>query len=269
MKFPDVSTAIHSERMTTLFLRGLFKAKLLNYEEVGSWAEWLGNRASIDGVAIQLDNRLLKEYFKGLLVLGLYEQYERSIIQKYLPTNKPVIELGASIGVVSCIVNSRLTRPDQHVVVEANPALIPTLKKNRELNGSQFTIIEAALGYGSASIPFFSNGVSLLGSIYHGGGQKLEVPTKSLQAIAENAGFQHFTLISDIEGSEIGLIEHEVDFIREHVGWILIETHDETPYGEAGVKLVEENLLANGFEIVDSTHNNYCFRNTTSLKEVE
>lgn len=269
MKFPDVGTAVHSERMITLLLRGLFNAKILSYDEVGRWAARLGNRASVDGVAVQLDNRLLTEYFKGMLVLGWYENYERSIIQKYLPTNEPVIELGASIGVVSCIVNSRLTRPDQHVVVEANPALIPTLKKNRALNRCSFTIIEAALGYGSASISFFSNGVSLLGSIYHGGGQKMEVPTRSLQAIAENAGFQHFTLISDIEGSEIGLIEHEMDFIRNHVGLILIEAHDDTPYGEAGVKLVEESLLANGFEIADSTHNNYCFRNTRSLKEAE
>ena len=268
MKFPDVSPAVQITKMTNLLLRGLLRVRVLSPDEVGTVIERLGNRASVDGVSIQLDNPLVTPYFKGLLVLGSYETYERYIIHKYLPIHEPVIELGASIGVVSCIVNSRLTRPNQHVVVEANPALIPTLKKNRELNGSQFTIIEAALGYGSDSLTFFSNGLSLLGSIFHGGGQKLEVPTKTLQAIAEKAGFQHFTLISDIEGSEIGLIEHEMAFIREHVGWILIETHDDTPYGEAGVKLVEENLLANGFEIVDSTHNNYCFRNTTSLKEV-
>jgi len=269
MKFTNVVTAVHTARMTNLLLRGLFNMRVLSFDEVGKWTERLGNRTSVDGVAIQLDNPLVSTYFKGMMVLGWYEKYERSIIQKYLPTNEPVIELGASIGVVSCIVNSRLTRPEQHVVVEANPALIPTLKKNRELNRCHFTIIEAALGYGSDSITFFSNGLSLLGSIYYGGGQKMEVPTKTLQAIAENAGFRRFTLVSDIEGSEIGLIEHEMDFIREHVGLILMETHDDTPYGEEGVKLVVDNLTANGFEIVDSTHNNYCFRNTSSLKEAE
>ena len=269
MKFPNVAMTVHTTRMTNLLLHGLFNIRVLSVDAVGRWTERLGNRVSIDGVAIQLDNPLVPTHFKGTMVLGVYETYERAIIQKYLPTNEPVIELGASIGVVSCIVNSRLTRPEQHVVVEANPTLIPTLKKNRELNGSRFTIIEAALGYGSDSIPFFSNGLSVLGSIYHGAGQKMEVPTKTLQAIAENAGFRRFTLVSDIEGSEIGLIEHEIDFIREHVGWILIEAHDDTPYGAAGVKLVEDRLLDNGFEIVDSTHNNYCFRNTTSLQKVE
>lgn len=268
MKLTDVmrTTATRTDKIASLLLRGMFKAKMLSYEETGRWAERFGNRARIDGVTIHLDNHLLPLHFKGTIVADLYEKYERQIIQKYLPKDEPVIELGASIGVVSCTVNRRLTSPDQHVVVEASPELIPTLKRNRDLNHCQFAIVEAAIGYGNASITFFSNGMSLAGSIY-GAGQTVEVPAKTLQAIAEEAGFRHFTLISDIEGSEIGLLEHEMDFIRGHVGLILMETHDETPYGDDGVTLVLEKLAANGFEMIESIRNNYCFRNKTSLHE--
>ena len=259
-------TAIRMDGITTMLLRGLFNVKMLSYDEAGRWAERFGNKARVEGVTIDLDNRLLPLFFKGSIVANKYEIYERQIIQKNLPAHEPVIELGASIGVVSCTVNRRLVSPDQHVVVEANPELIPTLKKNRDMNRCQFAIVEAAIGYGNDSIPFFSNGMSLAGSIY-GEGQPMEVAAKTLQSIAEDAGFRHFTLISDIEGSEIGLLEHEMDFIREHVGLILMETHDETPYGDDGVTLVLEKLAANGFEMIESIRSNYCFRNRNSLKQ--
>jgi FkbM family methyltransferase len=254
---------IRTDGITTLLLRGLIKARMINYEDTAKWAERFGDRARVDGVTIQLDNRLLLPYFKGMIIAGIYEKGERQIIQKYLPVDEPVIELGASIGVVSCVVNRKLTSPDQHVVVEASPDLIPTLKKNRDTNGCQFTIIEAAIAYGSDSVTFFSNGLSLVGSLY-GKGRNMEVPTRTLQSIAEGAGFHHFTLICDIEGSEIGLLEHEMDFIREHTGLILMETHDETPYGDDGVTLVLDKLAANGFELVESIRTNHCFRNKTS-----
>lgn len=258
---------LRTDGITTFLLYGLIKARILNYDDTGKWAERFGNKARVDDVTIHLDNRLLPLYFKGTIIAGIYERGEREIIQIYLPIDEPVIELGASIGVVSCVVNRKLTSPEQHVVVEANSELIPTLKKNRDTNGCQFTIIEAAIAYGSDSVTFFSNGLSLVGSIY-GKGHSMEVPTRSLQSIAEGAGFQHFTLICDIEGSEIGLLEHEMDFIREHVGLILMETHDETPYGDEGVTLVLDKLAANGFEMVDSIRTNYCFRNQTSSRKI-
>ena len=267
MKLTDVmrTSATRTYGITTLLLRGLINAKLLNYDDTGKWAERFGNMARVDGVTIHLDNRLLPPFFKGTIIAGIYEKGERQIIQKYLPNGEPVIELGASIGVVSCVVNRKLISPGQHVVVEASSELIPTLTKNRDINGCQFTIIEAAIAYGSDSVTFFSNGLSLVGSIY-GEGHTMEVPAKTLQSIAEEAGFRHFTLICDIEGSEIGLLEHEMDFIREHVGVILMETHDETPYGDDGVKLVLEKLADNGFEMIDSIRTNYCFRNKASLQ---
>lgn len=268
MKFTDVvkAVAVRTVGMTDLLLRGLFNARLLSYDEVGRWAERLGNRTRLNGIAIDMDNQLLPEYFKGLIVVDLYEQDERQVILEYLPTDVPVIELGASIGVVSCMVNRRLKAPDKHVVVEANPELIRTLKKNHDINGCQFAMIEAAIGYGSDTVTFFSNGMSLVGSIYLGGGEKWEVRTRTLQSIAEEASFDRFTLICDIEGSEIGMIEHEMDFIREHVGLLLMETHEDTPYKEAGVKLVLETLAANGFEMAESIRTNHCFRNKAFMK---
>jgi FkbM family methyltransferase len=268
LKFTNIGKAvtIRIDGMVNKLLRRLWYARVLSFDNVGRWAERLGNRTYVDDLSIYLDNPLLPVYFKGILVLDKYEKDERQVIKEYLPEGEPVIELGGSIGVVSCMVNRRLKAPDKHIVVEANPVVVPTLKKNRDANDCQFAIIEAAVGYGSETVTFFSNGLSLCGSIYLGGGEKWEVPTTTLQSIAEKAGFDRFTLICDIEGSEIGMVEHEMDFIREHVGLLLMETHVDTPYEEAGVQLVLNKLAANGFEMRDNDGTNYCFRNKAFLK---
>ncbi len=268
MKFNDVvkAVAVRNDRITSNLIRRLYNARVLNYDSAGRWAVRFGNRTRLNGISYDLDNPLLPEFFKGLIVVDLYEKDERQVIEEYLPVDEPVIELGASIGVVSCMVNRRLKAPDKHVVVEANPELIRTLTKNRDINGCQFAIIEAAIGYGSETVTFFSNGMSLVGSIYLGGGEKWEVRTRTLQSIAEEAQFDHFTLICDIEGSEIGMLENEMDFIREHVGTLLMETHEDTPYKEAGVTQVLETLAANGFKMAESIRTNHCFRNKAFMK---
>lgn len=242
------------------FLRGLCRTNL-ELDQLGEWAERLGNVVQADGLIINMDNPLLPVAFKGSIMVSAYENYERQMIQHNLPYDEPVIELGASIGVIACLVNRKLLSPDQHVVVEANPEVIPTLKKNRDLNKCQFEIVEAAVAYGGDSITFVSNGISLLGSIYHEAGKKMEVPARTLQSIAEKAGFRYFNVICDIEGSEIEMIEHEIDFIREHVGMIIMEAHYFTPYSDDGVNGMVEKLQTNGFEIIASQGKHYCFRN--------
>lgn len=246
--------------------RWCFKVKLINHDDIGALAVRFHFKAFIDGLFFYLDNDLLLEKFKGLMVVNIYEDDERHLTKEYLDKNSPVIELGASIGVISCIVNSRLKSPQKHVVVEANPKLIPTLKKNRDMNGCQFTIIEAAIGYGGETVTFFSNGLSLVGSIYLGGGDKWEIPARTLQSIATEAGFDRFTLVSDIEGSEIGMVEHEIDFIREHVTMIMMEIHEETPYGASGVQQTLQRLINAGFRLVAHDGNNYCLRNKAFMQ---
>ena len=261
MKFMNFLKAIRSIGMKAILFRWLYISKLMNLKQLGKLAEQLGNNARLDDAVISMDNQLIGVDIKGEIMVGWYEYQERQLIQKYLPNDEPIIELGASIGTVACIVNRRLTSRDRHVVVEANPDLMPILKKNRDMNRCQFKVIEAAIGYGSTYITFFSNEGSLTGSIYQGGGKFIEIPAITLQSIAANVGFNHFNLICDIEGSEIGLIDHELTFISEHVGLILMETHYLTPYGEDGMRSVIENLQKSGFEVIDRIHNNYFLRN--------
>jgi FkbM family methyltransferase len=244
-----------------MLFRGLYNLKIMILEQLGQLAERLGNKARLDGITIRMDNPLIRMDIKGEIMLGWYEFLERQLIQKYLPKDEPVIELGASIGVVACEVNRTLALPHQHVVVEANCDLIPTLEKNRDMNHCQFDIMEGAIGYGSAYILFFSNEGSLTGSVYRGSGKTMKVQALTLQSIAEKAQFSYFNLICDIEGSELDLVDHEIDYLYDHVGWILMEVHHFAPGGKREMNEAIKKLQNKGFDIVRNFYIYYCLRN--------
>lgn len=266
MKFAQRMRIARSDGIITALLQGL--SKYLTYKQIGILVERLGNTARVDGFTFDTNNPLISAASKGLIVVDGYETQSLQLFLQCFPRNEPLIELGGSLGVVSCRINRRLISPQLHVVVEANPALIPTLQKNRDKNQCQFEILEAALAYGSPTVTFFTNNESTGGSVYkgEGEGEAIQVPTKTLQTIAENARFQRFNLIVDIEGSEFDLIENELDFLRASVHLFLVEIHFFTFRGEEAVYALVEYLQKNGFELLDHIMNNYCFRNMALLK---
>ncbi len=84
------------------------------------------------------------EQSRHLLLEGIYEEKERFASKRYIRRDVPVIELGGSLGVVSCLLNRRQRFPDHHVVVEANPANLLMLIENRDRNGCKFQILHRA-----------------------------------------------------------------------------------------------------------------------------
>ena len=60
-----------------------------------------------------------------------YEAEEIYLICKYLQSDDIVLELGASIGGTSCVINNSLTNKTNMVSVEANPDVMYVLENNR------------------------------------------------------------------------------------------------------------------------------------------
>ena len=141
-----------------------------------------------------------------------------------LVADLPVIELGGGIGFVSCYINRKLAHPRDHIVVEANPELIPTLETNRRLNRREFQIRSAALAYGPEEtvLAIRSWVVSMVGG--HGTRQ-VPVATTTLAQLLRESGFAHINLVVDIEGGEADLVEHEGSVLSERVRTLILETH--------------------------------------------
>src|SRR5262245_29008871 len=104
----------------------------------GRIVDTLGLKVRLDRAEFHVPEGPNATSLRGLLWLERYETLERHAITRWLPRDLPVVEFGASIGVVSCLVNKHLRNPAAHVCVEANPAVIPVLQRNRDRNGCRF-----------------------------------------------------------------------------------------------------------------------------------
>ena len=202
----------------------------------------------VDGCKFSIDRERVPANVVDLLLSDLYEEPERQALKKFLDPELPVIELGACIGVVSCLTNRRLRQPEKHVVVEANPALLPLIEQNRVRNDCRFKVVHAAVSHGAETITFNVDD-NILASGVHGGEQGVVVSTVTLERLLNDHGFERATLICDIEGAELQLVEHELKTLGQRVATIIMELHDRM-VGEEPTRQMLTSLESAGFKIV-------------------
>jgi len=207
-----------------------------------------GNRTvTIDGCHFPLGG-LPNNSMKLALLDGSYEAPERSAVRKYMQPGWGVVELGACIGVISCITNKLLRDPTAHVVVEINPLVLPYLEANREGNGCSFKVLHAALAYEEETVSFRPH-LEFWGNFLHQGGTRppVCVPATQLLRIVEVAGFNEFAVICDIEGQEFELLRHEVATLRR-ASLIIMELHPHM-IGRENTEKILATLAQEGFTV--------------------
>ncbi len=231
---------------------------MINNATVGRLVELTGNRIRIEGLKFSVDCPAVTTSHKSTLWFGKHELEERALLHRHLPSGLPVVEFGGGLGVVSCLANRKLACPDRHVVVEAAPSMAALLERNRDLNDCQFRVVNAALAYGAPTVTFDID-ASFVGSRLDGEfGTKVTVPTITLGQILDEAGFNRFSLICDIEGAEADLVGHELSLIADRAAFILVEIHPGF-LGEDGADRVAADLMGAGFTLVESVGCNWAF----------
>jgi FkbM family methyltransferase len=216
---------------------------------VGRMVELSGNIVTVDGVRLSLDNPLIKTRHKSSIYFGIYEVGERALAKRFVDPDLPMIEIGGSIGGVACLTNRMLKNPAAHVVVECNPLVLPTLEKNRALNGCQFTIEPRALAYGADKISFnIAPEHFMMGHLGGDDGEKVTVGTVTLAEIVRTHKFDVINLISDSEGAEVDMVAKEADLLRDRVKTLILETHA-AARGEEAIARMIFTLEDIGFQI--------------------
>lgn len=195
----------------------------------------------------EIPEPLTTRAFRARWFLGRYEWFERSLIDRHLSTSAKVLELGGCLGVVSCYVNRKLDQPTFHKVFEANPALIPVLQRNKNLNQSSFLIEHAMISSHGQSTFFVADSV-LDSSKYQKDGSGVQVPVKPISVVLSENQWAD-TLIMDIEGAEQDVfLSESADFSRIHL--ILLEMHERI-IGIEAVRQISTRLSELGFEQAD------------------
>lgn len=202
----------------------------------------------LDGCKFTIARDRVPANVVDLLLSDLYEEPERKALQKFLDPELPVIELGACIGVVSCLTNRRLTHPEKHVVVEANPSLLPLIEQNRSRNDCHFKVVHAAVSHGAETITFNVDDNILASSLHSSEREGVVVSTVTLERLLNDHGFERATLICDIEGAELQLVEHELKTLGERVVTIILELHDRI-VGHEPTQQMLTKLESAGFRI--------------------
>jgi FkbM family methyltransferase len=191
----------------------------------------------------------------GQLDAGSYEAKEARYIQAYLPRGATVLELGASLGVVSSIILGR--KPERLISYEAVGPLGDIARQVVAHNhpAAPWELVHCAIaaeGIDEVSFdwsPEYTQG----GTVADESAKSLiRVPAVSLAgAIARHRLPATAWLVMDIEGMEWELARRQAAGLRHFAG-IIVECHDTTDGGRhvPHAQVLEEITRA-GFDIVD------------------
>jgi FkbM family methyltransferase len=202
-----------------------------------------GGQFKTDGCAFIIPQDQTSLAYRGYFLSGEYEVEDLEVVRTCIEPDDRVIELGACMGIVSCVTNKILADKTRHVVVEANPFCISILHRNRDLNKCGFLIENCAVSQ-QREVTFYVNPASIVSSsLQRKTGMPVHVPARSLTEL--DARYGPFTaLIVDIEGSELETFESSRDLLRRY-RLVVVELHD-SAIGKKGVERCREILTESG-----------------------
>ena len=241
-------------------LRGWYRQCLGWLVELG------GNRVWLDGCRFDVSHPQISRRLRARFLRGAYEPAERDLLKRRLNRDIPVIELGGGLGVVATLVNRLLHNPAHHVVVEANPALIPVIERQKALNDAQFAIIHAAVGYSPHGLMRLHVGDEFIAArVESEARESIEVPAMTLQQILQRHPYEGATLVCDIEGMETELVAAEGEVLSRHFDTLIIEVHPgfRSP-DECAALFVRLDEL--GFHKIESIDRVAAFRHRRTLR---
>lgn len=207
------------------------------------------------GVEVDLGADVLNADVRQALCLGGYEREETECVDLYLEEDDDVVELGGGIGYLACYVDQRLDDDRTHVVVEPNGHLVPLVERHRELNDATFDLLNAAYATDRSivelSVPDAFWEASLRDA--NDADRTLHAGAVDLETILDTFDLSDIALVVDVEGSEVDLIENNLDLLESACRLLVVEYH----YENAPHDLAEEIRWAKGaldtsdFELID------------------
>jgi FkbM family methyltransferase len=232
-------------------------AQVLGNEVLGrALGRALKQRVPSRGLVIDTSSEWVSGHVKAALAFNMYESAESRFVQRYLRSDLDTIEFGASLGFVSCQIRRRLERNARLFCVEANPNLLPVLRRNLELNvpGAEVTTINAAVDESGAEFIELALGRDNLDSrVNASADRRITVKAIQLREFVREHAIEQYALVCDIEGSEAGFIFGDPAALQG-CRQILIELHNTAWNGrDLSVGNLRDALVdRHGFRQVDT-----------------
>lgn len=203
--------------------------------------------ARIGGVRLPIDREIMSERIIKNLAKGTYESDEIKRVAALVRPGDTVLELGAGLGFVSTYLR-RSTAAGQIVSIEANPYLIPYIRKVHLLNEAQdIVVLNGVVGTASqaASVPFYCREDFWMSSLDPDDGSYTHVAETPFLAWGDLLDTYKPTVFTlDIEGGELDIFStvERMDGIR----CIVAEFHPKV-YGSRGLTKALASIRELGF----------------------
>jgi FkbM family methyltransferase len=153
------------------------------------------------------------------------------------------VDLGANTGMAAYYFAARfpLTRM---LLVEANPALMPTLARATASLGSRAEAVNVAVASSDGTVHFIVDDNHRYSRV---GGGGVEVPSRTLRGLLDERGLRQVDLLKvDIEGAEHGMLAEDPE-ILERCGCLVMEVHGSRAERDRTISIVRTS----GFRDVD------------------
>jgi len=227
-----------------------FVAKVICQPLVGRMiASIFRNRIPSHRLIIETQSSRICDKTKAELFWGVYESAEARFVHKYISPGMDVLELGSSLGVISCLIRNQLHNDRKLLCVEANPELLPICRRNLEKNtpGKSAFIVNAAIDYSGAPEVWLSFGADSTSSVIGNSGDRSTrsgayAPAATLSGLLNEHSFEAFALVCDIEGAEFSILANDCEAMR-NCRLAIMELHTADHEGRA----VRADEMANLF----------------------
>jgi FkbM family methyltransferase len=206
---------------------------------------------SLHGVLLDIGDARISDEIRQRIVLGTYEEEEVWSAPRTVESGDIVLDVGAGCGFISALV-AKNCGPRRVIAVEADPDLIPVIKRTHDLNGTHADVFHEVLADADGETDFcvcedfWVSSRRLSGGVGRPPGRTIRVPARSFSKRLE--AWRPDCLLIDIEGDELELLTTPLpSFVRK----VMIEVHEDS-YGLTGVKRVMDTLAQSGFVYVPS-----------------
>jgi FkbM family methyltransferase len=164
---------------------------------------------------------------RASLFWGFHEAQEIRYVTAHLPLDLPVIELGTSLGAVSAHIARRLNGGRRMVCVEANSRILSLARETIFMNApsTDVVLIPAAVDYRNETVPFAVSEDLISSRVAQGDELLSRVPAITLMSILEQVDVREYSLVCDIEGAELQILENDLEALAR-CRVMIIELHD-------------------------------------------
>jgi FkbM family methyltransferase len=178
----------------------------------------------LDGITVEDPENLFTPAMRRAMARGHYERTERQAVSATLRPGDRVLELGGGCGVIG-VAAARVTGPGNVVSVEANPALIDTIRHTHAVNGMEgIRVLNGAASAEAGSARFYLTRNFWSSSLLFDGTPNIveEIEISEIDVNALVAEHRANVLIADIEGGEFSLFSR-IDW--SPIELVIVELH--------------------------------------------